>query len=229
MDLNGRTILITGSTDGVGRRAALMLGAAGARVLVHGRDRERGEQAVEELRRNGGTAPALYSAAHWHASCMTLKGGTDRQGTMSVPRCFCKQPKRRFNMQKLLACCAAPLSLLLLGACTATTSAGLGDETGTADLPVGAALLESDDSECDGTVRIGAETIDDDGLSAEHFVEPGENATFELADETTAVEWSCAGPSSAEIERMECPDGTSHVRLTRAQTGGEVLLECYGG
>jgi NAD(P)-dependent dehydrogenase (short-subunit alcohol dehydrogenase family) len=37
------TILITGSTDGVGRRVAERLGADGSTVLVHGRDRARGE------------------------------------------------------------------------------------------------------------------------------------------------------------------------------------------
>ncbi|RVA01887.1 3-oxoacyl-ACP reductase, partial [Mesorhizobium sp. M7A.F.Ca.CA.002.05.1.1] len=37
MELKDKTILITGSTDGVGRVVAQRLGAAGARVLVHGR------------------------------------------------------------------------------------------------------------------------------------------------------------------------------------------------
>ena len=43
---NGKTALVTGSTDGVGRVVAEMLAAAGWRVLVHGRDRERGERVV---------------------------------------------------------------------------------------------------------------------------------------------------------------------------------------
>ena len=61
MRLDGKTILITGSTDGVGRRVAQRLGAMGARVLVHGRDRVRGERLVEELRA-GGAAAAFYQA-----------------------------------------------------------------------------------------------------------------------------------------------------------------------
>src|ERR1700680_327511 len=43
MNLEGRTILVTGSTDGVGRHVALELAAAGAKVLIHGRSRERAE------------------------------------------------------------------------------------------------------------------------------------------------------------------------------------------
>ena len=57
--LNGKTALITGSTDGVGRLVAKRLGEASARVLVHGRDRERGERVVTEIRQGGGSAEFL--------------------------------------------------------------------------------------------------------------------------------------------------------------------------
>jgi NAD(P)-dependent dehydrogenase (short-subunit alcohol dehydrogenase family) len=57
--LNGKTALITGSTDGVGRLVAKRLGEASARVLVHGRDRERGERVVAEIRQGGGSAELL--------------------------------------------------------------------------------------------------------------------------------------------------------------------------
>jgi NAD(P)-dependent dehydrogenase (short-subunit alcohol dehydrogenase family) len=57
MDLSGRTVLITGSTDGVGRLVAQRLGAAGANVLLHGRDRERGDAVVADIvAGRGGTA-----------------------------------------------------------------------------------------------------------------------------------------------------------------------------
>ena len=57
--LNGKTALITGSTDGVGRLVAKRLGGAGARVLVHGRNRERGERRVAEIKAGGGSAEFL--------------------------------------------------------------------------------------------------------------------------------------------------------------------------
>jgi NAD(P)-dependent dehydrogenase (short-subunit alcohol dehydrogenase family) len=60
--LKGKTILVTGSTDGVGRYVAGKLGAAGARVLVHGRDRERGQSVVEAIRRSGYDTAVFYAA-----------------------------------------------------------------------------------------------------------------------------------------------------------------------
>jgi NAD(P)-dependent dehydrogenase (short-subunit alcohol dehydrogenase family) len=57
--LSGKTALVTGSTDGVGRLVARKLGQAGARVLVHGRDAERGARVVAEIEAAGGTASFL--------------------------------------------------------------------------------------------------------------------------------------------------------------------------
>jgi NAD(P)-dependent dehydrogenase (short-subunit alcohol dehydrogenase family) len=58
-ELKGKTALITGSTDGVGRVVARHLGEAGMRVLVHGRNAERGAQTVAEIEESGGTAEFL--------------------------------------------------------------------------------------------------------------------------------------------------------------------------
>ena len=55
-DLTGRVALVTGSTDGGGRVVALRLGEAGARVLVHGRDAERGIRIVADIEKAGGAA-----------------------------------------------------------------------------------------------------------------------------------------------------------------------------
>ena len=45
-----KTILVTGSTDGIGREAARQLGERGHRVLVHGRTRDKAERAAAALR-----------------------------------------------------------------------------------------------------------------------------------------------------------------------------------
>jgi len=57
--LDGKTALVTGATDGVGRVVAARLGQLGARVLVHGRDRARGERVVAAIAAGGGTAEFL--------------------------------------------------------------------------------------------------------------------------------------------------------------------------
>ncbi len=49
MDASGKVILITGSTDGIGRQSALELAGMGATVLVHGRDRRRLEKTVRMI------------------------------------------------------------------------------------------------------------------------------------------------------------------------------------
>ena len=51
-----RVILITGSTDGLGREVALSLAGPGTRILVHGRNRERGDAVVRAVEAAGGTA-----------------------------------------------------------------------------------------------------------------------------------------------------------------------------
>ena len=57
--LDGKTALITGSTDGVGRVVAARLAEAGAHVLVHGRDHDRGTSVVSAIEQAGGSAVFL--------------------------------------------------------------------------------------------------------------------------------------------------------------------------
>jgi NAD(P)-dependent dehydrogenase (short-subunit alcohol dehydrogenase family) len=56
MQVKSKTVLVTGSTDGVGRHVAKELGRQGAHVLIHGRDASRGKDVVEEIRGSGGKA-----------------------------------------------------------------------------------------------------------------------------------------------------------------------------
>ena len=52
--MGGKVVLITGGTSGIGKAAATALAAMGAEVVVTGRSRERGEAAIEEIRRASG-------------------------------------------------------------------------------------------------------------------------------------------------------------------------------
>ena len=49
MRLAGKAIIVTGSTQGVGEALARRFVAEGARVLVHGLERDLGERVVSEL------------------------------------------------------------------------------------------------------------------------------------------------------------------------------------
>ena len=47
--MDGRQVLVTGGTDGIGKEAARALAAAGAAVTLAGRDRDRGERARADI------------------------------------------------------------------------------------------------------------------------------------------------------------------------------------
>jgi len=48
--MKNKIILITGSTDGIGKQTALDLAEMGATVIVHGRDAERTKNVVSEIK-----------------------------------------------------------------------------------------------------------------------------------------------------------------------------------
>jgi NAD(P)-dependent dehydrogenase (short-subunit alcohol dehydrogenase family) len=56
MRLTGKTALVTGATSNIGRAIAIAFAREGAHVLVSGRDKERGDAVVAEIRAAGGTA-----------------------------------------------------------------------------------------------------------------------------------------------------------------------------
>jgi NAD(P)-dependent dehydrogenase (short-subunit alcohol dehydrogenase family) len=62
MKMDGKTVLVTGSTDGVGRYVAAKLAGAGAKVLIHGRDGGRGRALADEIRREGRGEAVFYQA-----------------------------------------------------------------------------------------------------------------------------------------------------------------------
>jgi NAD(P)-dependent dehydrogenase (short-subunit alcohol dehydrogenase family) len=62
MNMHGKTVLITGSTDGVGRYVAARLASAGAKVLIHGRDQARAQTLADEIKREGHGEAMFYQA-----------------------------------------------------------------------------------------------------------------------------------------------------------------------
>jgi len=62
MNVAGKTVFITGSTDGVGRYVALQLAARGANLLIHGRDAARAKDVVDQIARGGKGKATFYQA-----------------------------------------------------------------------------------------------------------------------------------------------------------------------
>jgi len=58
-DLAGKVALVTGGNGGIGLGMARGLAAAGARVVIAGRDADKSRRAVDDLRANGGQAEAI--------------------------------------------------------------------------------------------------------------------------------------------------------------------------
>lgn len=62
MSLKGKTMLVTGSTDGIGKHTAERLAKEGATVLVHGRTKQKAGDAAQSIRKASGN-PDVHSFA----------------------------------------------------------------------------------------------------------------------------------------------------------------------
>jgi NAD(P)-dependent dehydrogenase (short-subunit alcohol dehydrogenase family) len=87
--LRGEIALVTGSTAGIGRAIAVEFAAQGARVIVTGRDRERGEAVAAAAHKaaGAGDGDAVFVPADLSAedACAALVGAaTDRFGGLTV-------------------------------------------------------------------------------------------------------------------------------------------------
>jgi retinol dehydrogenase-14 len=60
--LAGRTVLVTGGTNGIGRATAAGLAARGAQVAITGRDRARADAAAADIRADGGPPVDVFVA-----------------------------------------------------------------------------------------------------------------------------------------------------------------------
>jgi NAD(P)-dependent dehydrogenase (short-subunit alcohol dehydrogenase family) len=67
--LPGKIVLITGSTDGLGKATALELARRGATILLHGRNPEKGEAVLKEIELLSGRANHTY----YNADLASLK------------------------------------------------------------------------------------------------------------------------------------------------------------
>jgi NAD(P)-dependent dehydrogenase (short-subunit alcohol dehydrogenase family) len=60
--MKGKTCIVTGATDGIGLEAACRLGALGARLVLVGRNRDKGAHALQKLRAR---VPDVVAAMHY--------------------------------------------------------------------------------------------------------------------------------------------------------------------
>jgi 3-oxoacyl-[acyl-carrier protein] reductase len=68
--LEGRSVIVTGASKGIGKGIARVFASKGARVLITARDLEQAETAAAEIRANGGIASAVA------ADMATVEGNT---------------------------------------------------------------------------------------------------------------------------------------------------------
>jgi len=68
--MNGKTVVITGGTSGIGRVAAERLAEMGARIVLVARDKSRGEETLARLREK---APNLATRSVMPISRGSLK------------------------------------------------------------------------------------------------------------------------------------------------------------
>lgn len=66
---SSKTALVTGGTDGIGKEVAVGLARAGHRVIVVGRDTEKGARAVEEISQTTGNSAVHYLQADLGLVC----------------------------------------------------------------------------------------------------------------------------------------------------------------
>lgn len=84
--MQGRTVLVTGGTAGIGRQAAKVLAGRGARVVIVGRNPEKTARVTEELRaETGGAVESLLADLSTMADVRALAAAyIDRYGALDV-------------------------------------------------------------------------------------------------------------------------------------------------
>lgn len=84
-DLAGRVALVTGGNGGIGLAMARALSEAGARIMIHGRSREKNARAVEGLPGLGAEAATVEADLRDEAGCRaTVRAAAERFGRLDV-------------------------------------------------------------------------------------------------------------------------------------------------
>ncbi|MBI1939953.1 MAG: SDR family NAD(P)-dependent oxidoreductase, partial [Acidobacteria bacterium] len=83
--LAGQVAVITGSTRGIGAGIARKFAEHGARVVIHGLEKEQGEKSVAAIRALGGEALLVVGNLEEEAQCREVIGGAlERFGRLDI-------------------------------------------------------------------------------------------------------------------------------------------------
>ncbi|MBX6358565.1 MAG: 3-oxoacyl-[acyl-carrier-protein] reductase [Acidobacterium ailaaui] len=83
--LQGKTALVTGASQGIGRACAIALAHAGAKIALAARNEEKLNQVAAEITANGGTAKAfVLDIANEESIKSTAKAVQDHFGTVHI-------------------------------------------------------------------------------------------------------------------------------------------------
>ena len=85
MKLEGKVAIVTGATSGMGRATAVLFAKEGAKVVVTGRNEERAQAVVDEIKGNGGEAIYVIVDASNVEDCKKIFGATiEAFGTVDI-------------------------------------------------------------------------------------------------------------------------------------------------
>ena len=85
MKLEGKVAIVTGATSGMGRATAVLFAKEGAKVVVTGRNEERAQAVVDEIKGNGGEAIYVIVDASNVEDCKKIFDATiEAFGTVDI-------------------------------------------------------------------------------------------------------------------------------------------------